>query len=67
MSKIKFRWIGDAYGKIKNEKSLKLALAKRIKSADINAVKKDVMPFLKNPQSTEIWWEKPLPSRYFVR
>jgi len=36
---------------------LKLSLAKRIKSVDINAVKSDVMPFLKNPQDTEIWSE----------
>jgi len=46
---------GDPDGRIKDEKSLKLALAKRIKSVDINAVKNDVMPFLKNPQDTEIW------------
>jgi len=48
---------GDPAGKIKDEKSLKLALAKRIKSVDINAVKKDVMPFLKNPEDAEIWSE----------
>ncbi len=36
---------------------LKLALANTIKSVDINAVKRDVTPFLKNPQSTEIWSE----------
>jgi len=48
---------GDPDGKIKDEKSLKLSLAERIKSVDINAVKSDVMPFLKNPQDTEIWNE----------
>ena len=48
---------GDPNGRIKDEKSLKLSLAKRIKSVDINAVKSDVMPFLKNPQDTEIWSE----------
>jgi hypothetical protein len=48
---------GDPNGKIKDEKSLKLALAKRIKSVDINAVKNDIMPFLKNPKSIEIWTE----------
>jgi len=36
---------------------VKLTLAKRIKSVDINAVKNDVMPFLKNPKDTEIWSE----------
>jgi len=48
---------GDADGKIKDENSLKIALAKRIKSVDINAVKKDVTPFLKNPSSIKIWSE----------
>jgi len=48
---------GDLDGKIKDEKSLKLSLAKRIKSVDINAVKNDVMPFLKNLQDIEIWSE----------
>jgi predicted nucleotidyltransferase component of viral defense system len=48
---------GDPDGRIKNEKSLKLALSKRIKSVDINAVKNDIMPFLKNPKDTEIWSE----------
>jgi len=46
---------GNPDGKIKDEKSLKLSLAERIKSVDINAVKNDVMPFLKNPQDIEIW------------
>jgi len=48
---------GDPDGRIKDEKSLKQSLAKRIKSVDINAVKSDVMPFLKNPQGIEIWSE----------
>jgi len=48
---------GDTGGKIKDEKLLKLALANTIKSVDINAVKNDVTPFLKNPHSTEIWSE----------
>ncbi len=48
---------GDTGGKIKDEKHLKLALANTIKSVDINAVKNDVTPFLKNPNSTEIWSE----------
>jgi len=48
---------GDTGGKIKDEKDLKLALANIIKSVDINAVKNDVTPFLKNPHSTEIWSE----------
>ena len=46
---------GDQGMRIKNEKSLKQALSKRIKSADIKAVLSDVLPFLKNPKSTEIW------------
>jgi predicted nucleotidyltransferase component of viral defense system len=48
---------GDTSGKIRDEKSLKLALAKRIKSVDISAVKNDIMPFLKKTQSIEIWSE----------
>jgi len=48
---------GDTGRKIKDERSLKLALANTIKSVDINAVKRDVTPFLKNSQSTEIWSE----------
>ena len=46
---------GDERGNIKDEKSLKRALINRIKSVDIKAVKADVMPFLKNPQSIKIW------------
>jgi len=48
---------GDPDGIIKDEKSLKQALERRIKSVDISSVKSDVMPFLKNPQGTEIWSE----------
>ena len=48
---------GDTEGKIKDEKSLKIALAEIIKSVNINAVKSDVMPFLKNSQNTKIWSE----------
>ena len=46
---------GDSDGKINDEISLKFALEKRIKSVDINAVKNDVMPFLKEPRCTKIW------------
>ncbi|MDR1829602.1 MAG: nucleotidyl transferase AbiEii/AbiGii toxin family protein [Candidatus Fibromonas sp.] len=46
---------GDPDGKINDEISLKFALEKRIKSVDINAVKNDVMPFLKEPRRTKIW------------
>ena len=48
---------GDPSGEIKNEKALKLALAKRIRDTDINAVKNDIMPFLKEQKSVEIWGE----------
>jgi len=46
---------GDPDGEINDEISLKFALAKKIKSVDINAVKNDVMPFLKEPRCTKIW------------
>ena len=55
MNTTRARQFGDPGGKIKDEKSLKFALSKRIKAVDINAVKNDVMPFLKNPHGTKIW------------
>jgi predicted nucleotidyltransferase component of viral defense system len=53
---------GDPSGEIKDEKTLKFALAKRIRSTDINAVKGDIMPFLRNLQSVKIWDES-----YFLK